>query len=602
MTWLWALFGIVLLLDALRMRGRAAAIPTLPPSDEPVSPEHRFLAAPGVALDEPTKRAASAYARSRGIAVLDLCPRGLPALWAWGFLQFFDPEAYRKDRLGRGTSFGQAVLVDAGVLARAGVGEDASPPADSIALVRIVGELKRYACTGTDLAVAPSLGAARQDPKRRLDMLRELVGDGVGFVIAGTPIVIALVVLAAVTGRIAGLGVLALFHLQPLIAFAFSRLRPRGVVVTSLLRTPLELWGWLGLVLARRPAVDAAEVAARRDTYDRLLSGGLDPFFEPRLDRCPICNAEKLGRAVATGDLLQHKPGRFVLDRCGGCGHVFQNPRLSLEGLDFYYRDFYDGLGAENLDRIFGTAGQSYLQRARMVQGAAEPARWLDVGGGHGHFCCAAREVWKETRFDGLDLSESIEEAVRRGWVDKGYRGLFPELAKDMAGTYDVVSMSHYLEHTREPAAEIEAASVALSDGGLLLIEVPDPECPMGRLLGRLWLPWFQPQHQHLLSVKNLERLLRERGFSPLVWHRGEAHQRVDFLAAVILALNWLAPEADVPWRPGRGRIGKAFRTAAFTLAIPALIAGRMVDALVGSIVERTRGSNTYRVLARKVG
>ena len=35
-----------------------------------------------------------------------------------------------------------------------------------------------------------------------------------------------------------------------------------------------------------------------------------------------------------------------------------------------------------------------------------------------------------------------------------------------------------------------------------------EPESPFGRLLGRWWIPWFQPQHQHLLSVANLEREL----------------------------------------------------------------------------------------------
>jgi predicted Fe-Mo cluster-binding NifX family protein len=37
-----------------------------------------------------------------------------------------------------------------------------------------------------------------------------------------------------------------------------------------------------------------------------------------------------------------------------------------------------------------------------------------------------------------------------------------------------------------------------------------------------------------------------------------------------------------------------------FTLATPALIAARLVDAGIGAVITRTRGSNAYRVLARK--
>lgn len=596
-SWLWAPLALLFLLDANKLRARAAALAVLPPSDEPVDPAHAFLVAPGVALDEPTKRAASAHAKKHGISVLDLVPRGLPALRLWGLLQFVDPDAYRRDRLGRGVSFGHAALVDRDVLERA---RAADAVADDVALVRLVGELKRYACTATDLAVAPGLHAAPTDRRHRFLILRELLGDGVSFVLAGTPILLAIVVAGAIVAGIPGLVALGAFHVQPLFAFVGGPLEPRGVVVGSLLRTLLEALGWVNLLIEKAPERDPDAVRARRAEYDELVREGLDPFFEPRRTTCPVCDAAELEPYVRATDMLQHKPGRFTLERCTGCGHVFQNPRLSLRGLDFYYKDFYDGLGAENLDRIFGVAGPQYAARARMVKDLGEPKKWLDVGGGHGHFCCAARELLPDTRFDALDLSESIDDGVRRGWVDHGYRGLFPEVAPRIAAEYDVVSMSHYLEHTREPREEIRAAATALADGGLLLVEVPDPECPMGRLLGRLWLPWFQPQHQHLLSVANLERLMREEGLAPLSWHRGEAHQRVDFLAAVILFVNWIAPEADVPWQPVRGKGAQLFRTTMYALAIPALLAGKLLDGLVGPIVERTRGSNTYRVLARK--
>jgi len=230
----------------------------------------------------------------------------------------------------------------------------------------------------------------------------------------------------------------------------------------------------------------------------------------------PDVRLERLVVHLRNSDLLQHKPGRFTLERCRGCRHVFQNPRLSLAGLDYYYKDFYDGLGEAGMEFIFGYGAGPYHARAKMIRELAPPARWLDVGAGHGHFCIAARDDLPDTRFDGLDLSESIDEAKRRGWVDTAYRGLFPDLAPQLAGRYNAISMSHYLEHTLDPRLEIEAAHTALAPAGHLLIEVPDPEFVLGRVLRRYWLPWFQPQHLHLLSVANLERLLRERGFTPV--------------------------------------------------------------------------------------
>jgi hypothetical protein len=595
LIWLWAVVAFLFLVDALRVRGRIAQVPVLAPSDEPASPEHRFLVAPGVVLDDATRRAASAHARKAKLSVLDLVPHDLPALEAWGFFQFLDPEKYRKDTLGKMLSAGHAVLVTADVLARAQLRETA--PSDQVAFVRAAGRLKWYASTSTDLAIAKGLRAVKTE--RRLAVLRERHGGGADFVLVGVPLILAIIAVAAITGSWPGLSVLAVFQLQPLLAFAGGPLRPRWLLPVVLLRYLIDVVGWAGLVLEDAPSVDPKEVEARRPEYEKLVADGLDRFFEPRRDTCPLCGDRSLKPAVRVTDILQHKPGRFTLERCGACGHLFQNPRLSIEGLGYYYKDFYDGLGGDDLEAIFGASWLQYIQRADFVRSATEPKKWLDVGGGHGHFCRSARDRMPDVRFDALDLSESIEDAERRGWVDRGYRGLFPDMAAQLAGQYDVVTMSHYLEHTRDPEAEIAAAQTTLSDGGVLMIEVPDPECPFAKLFGRLWLPYFQPQHQHLLSTKNLEKLLSRHGFGDLVWARGPAHQPVDFLAALILFLNWIAPKGDVPWRP-RSAAARAWRAFCYVAASPGLVVARAMDALLEPLVTRLDWSNTYRVLARK--
>ena len=300
-------------------------------------------------------------------------------------------------------------------------------------------------------------------------------------------------------------------------------------------------------------------------------------------------------------DRFQNKPGEFVLEECKACKHVFQNPRLSIEGLNFYYKDFYDGLGEDDLENIFRTSTESYRDRAKMVRAVIEPSTWLDVGTGHGHFCMLARKEWPKTEFDGVDLSESIEDAERRRWIHRGYRGLFPDMAKDLAGKYDVVSMSHYLEHTREPRAEIEAAAKVVKPGGALLVEVPDPESRLGSFFGSWWLPWFQPQHQHFVRVGQLQQIMRECGFEPTVVHRGEAHQVVDFVLAVGMLMNKVAPPRHRPWRPKRGVLGRAWNRVILWLAIPVLIVAHLLDRVLAPLLRRPRWSNTYRVVAKRL-
>ncbi|MGG8409160.1 hypothetical protein ACM614_22460, partial [Streptomyces sp. 12297] len=75
---------------------------------------------------------------------------------------------------------------------------------------------------------------------------------------------------------------------------------------------------------------EAAE-ADRRAAYAAELAGGADRFLEPRRATCPWCDAPRLAVRVRMPDLLQGKPGRFTLEECQACGHVFQNPRLTVE-------------------------------------------------------------------------------------------------------------------------------------------------------------------------------------------------------------------------------------------------------------------------------
>jgi SAM-dependent methyltransferase len=307
---------------------------------------------------------------------------------------------------------------------------------------------------------------------------------------------------------------------------------------------------------------------------------------------------------LRTSDLIQRKPGRFTLEQCGNCQHIFQNPRLTPAGLDFYYRDFYEGLGQQLWERYAASAVRTYRSRAEMLRPFTTPKTWLDVGTGYGHFCQAAREVWPDTVFDGLDQGTSIEEGQRRGWIGHGYRGEFITLAGELAGRYDVISMHHYLEHTREPLDELDTAAKVLPAGGYLLIEVPDPGFRLGRVFGRFWHPWFQPQHQHFIPLDNLVASLVDRGFSPVAVQREEAHLvGSDLTMSLVLALNAYAPDPRLPWlatEPTRWR--RLSHTTAWAVGRPLFVITYLLDMLLYQVVRRTRSGNAYRVLARKDG
>jgi hypothetical protein len=130
---------------------------------------------------------------------------------------------------------------------------------------------------------------------------------------------------------------------------------------------------------------------------------------------------------------------------------------------------------------------------------------------------------------------------------------------------------------------------------------VPDPECKLGRFLGRYWVPWFQPQHQHLLSTKNLEIILNEKGFEVVAWHHGEAHQPVDFFFATYLQVNAFAPPHRMPWSPELGSFQRLMHRSIWLFGSFWLMGGWLADRIMAPILSKAAHSNTYRVIARKV-
>jgi SAM-dependent methyltransferase len=595
--WIFPALAVGVTANAFRLRQRIQSLPVLEATEESVDPDHLFVTAAGVDLDPTTARAASRYARANGLEALDIVPADLQVEKILDLARLVNRRTYRTDPLAPGRGAGHAILVSRDLAERAQVTKFRG--LDPVEILTLTARVKRHAPLASDLAVAPKLRALDDDVRTKFACLQAMYSFGTPIVVGTIGTELALLLAGFASRRRWGIAAAAAYTVQPWLALGGTHVRPRDLNSRTPVRLAASSIDLVRAVSSRWRSPSNARRGGTREEYEKLLAGGIERFFEDRRPDCPLCGSRELSVRVRTGDLLQRKPGEFVLEECGSCGHIFQNPRLTIEGLDFYYRDFYDGVGAEELELIFSTGVAAYRGRAETVRGFAEPGRWLDVGTGQGHFCLIARETWPDTTFDGLDMGPGVEEGARRGWLDRGYRGLFPEMASELRGRYDVVSMHHYLEHTREPAVEIDAAAEVLVPGGHLLIEVPDPESRLGRTLGKWWGPWFQPQHQHFVSAENLQKLLAERGFTTVVEQRAKPHQPCDLVFGGYLAVNRIAPPTDAPWLPQASRWHRLRRPAVFTAAAPVLALLLLADNLLAPIVSRNRGSNTYRVLAR---
>ncbi len=594
MTWFLGVLAALFVLDGLRLRARIAKVPVLAPSDEPVDKHHAFVCAPGVVVDSTMRRAASAHAKAHRIEVLDLIPGNAHVSTRLGLAQLVDPAGYRTKPFAAGRTAGYALLATTDVLARARFDRD---PEDIVGFHKLAATLKHYASTTCDFAVAPGMRAGRVDPSARRAVVELVMGEFYVWAMLVPLAITALLGYGLVTHPAHAVMAIAAYHLGAAIACAGVS-QPRDLALVIGARLPLDAGRSLALLLDRwQPA--RAQVDVLRPVYDDLLADGWEAFFDPPAKACAHCGAPELVEMFTTGDHFQQKPGKFTLVRCGSCGVVFQNPRLNADGLAFYYRDYYDGLGADITELAFSNYGPVYANRAKMMQALTTPRRWLDVGCGHGHFCRAAREALPNTELDGLDWGTSVDDAQRRRWIDQAHRGSLPALAPTLRGRYDVVSMFHYLEHVLDPAAEIAAAREVLEPGGYLVIEVPEPDSKIGRALGSYWVNWLQPQHLQFLSIRHVDRLLRDHGFTAVTWHRAQAHMPIDLSWAMILLLQRLGPLTDKPWLPPSTRWQRLRRRLVWTVGAPVVFAAGTVDRLLALFARPLHSWNLYRVAAR---
>ncbi|MFF3940334.1 class I SAM-dependent methyltransferase [Streptomyces phaeofaciens] len=294
------------------------------------------------------------------------------------------------------------------------------------------------------------------------------------------------------------------------------------------------------------------------------------PIHDPRRDDCPWCGSKRLRTRLRSPDLRHPRPGTFVVDECRDCAHAFQNPRLTPEGLTLYDSD---GDPRFSRGRLRATA--------RVMLPFPEPESWLDVGTGDASFPRAAKELFTYTAFDGLDPTPRVERARAAGRLDEAHRGRLttPEVLARLRGRYDVVSMLHHLEHTRDPKEELAAALTALRPGGHLLLELSDPASASATVLGKWWHPYDQPRHLHLIPLANLRTELEAQGCDIVSTDRRTPHTPHDLSTAVALRL------AGSRLRP---------------LAGPAVTLAAALDHLLAPALRRTRFSNAYRVVARK--
>lgn len=289
------------------------------------------------------------------------------------------------------------------------------------------------------------------------------------------------------------------------------------------------------------------------DPQNHWSRGLLEPVA-----RCPACGSDKRAAAFTRHDNDASMPDLWRMVQCVDCRSIWLDPRPDAQSLPHAYDDYYthstetddvpqngsSGLAWRlihgYLNRRFGmhrqpAAGWGYavfsliepwrlkldyygrhLTRSRV----GAPGRLLDIGCGNGAFLARAADAgWK---VQGCEVDSKAVAACRSLGIDMIEGDAFaPQLAEQ---SFDVITMSHVIEHVHDQPALLQRAHDLLHTGGWLWLACPNPQSMGQQTFGSAWSELHPPCHLCIPSQAVLIRWLQEKGFDGIHVLRRGAH------------------------------------------------------------------------------
>lgn len=229
---------------------------------------------------------------------------------------------------------------------------------------------------------------------------------------------------------------------------------------------------------------------------------------------CPICGStvchplHEMRFILPEGSPL---PAAYTVSACAECGFVYADTPGSAADYARHYAEFshYEdpaiatGGGEQAFDRqrLSETAGW-------IAQQVAADARVLDIGCGNGGLLLALKECGF-CRLAGMDPSETCVTRLQLHGLEasRGWLGDLPHAQ----GKYDLIILSHVLEHLLDPRPALASLQALLAPAGRVYVETPDA----ARYADFPSVPFyfFDSEHINHFDRASLENLARASGF-----------------------------------------------------------------------------------------
>ena len=216
---------------------------------------------------------------------------------------------------------------------------------------------------------------------------------------------------------------------------------------------------------------------------------------------CPVCGSG------ARSPWL-HSLG-FDLVRCRGCGHRYSAevlPEADLAGT------YYAEPDADIAARSLAAKRARFREYQDLIKlDFPKPGRVLDVGCNAGELLDLFREAgWSVA---GVEASPGPAAYARKKLNSPVWQGSAEEVIPE-SESFDLITMTHVLEHVKRPGDLLVRLRRALRPGGAILIEVPNAADPLLKLFRGYYRPLCPGDHVSFFDEASLRRLLEASGFS----------------------------------------------------------------------------------------
>jgi 2-polyprenyl-3-methyl-5-hydroxy-6-metoxy-1,4-benzoquinol methylase len=247
---------------------------------------------------------------------------------------------------------------------------------------------------------------------------------------------------------------------------------------------------------------------------------------------CIVCGA--------VGQALPLYPGIL---RCGTCGYVFADMRLTDEELFALYNErFFTGAEFSDYaadERFFR---KNFQLRYKELKRFIDPKRHkhlLEIGSAYGFFLDEVRHEFASVQ--GIDITDAGVRAARERFGLDVVQADF--LAHDYgAQKFDVVCMWDTIEHLRAPHLYLKKVAQHTQPGALLAVTTADVESLNARLRSERWRMIHPPTHLHYFSAATLTRLLDRHGFDVIYNRYCGFYRSVGNVAYNVLVLRQQKP------------------------------------------------------------